>query len=271
MLKERNTLRRLFNFAIEKEKLFQNPAAGPAFKKQVPKQPPGRVAQLTPEQWNALVAACYIPPTKENPQPVQWLQQFATLSVNIATRRGELLAVHLPEVFLDKGYIWLTKTKNGEPRAAWLNDEAYKVLAEMGVPERIERGDRGPLFSGFTPEQLSMKFLRAAKRAGLAGFHLHDTRHVFASASYERTKDAYATQLALGHKDPRMMQRYTHLKAEQVAAASASISGSFALPGKTIEGEVVKALPAPAPEPAPAAPATGKARRPPVRRPAKRR
>ena len=61
------------------------------------------------------------------------------------------------------------------------------------------------------------------KRAGLPkGFRpLHGLRHVYASMLASSGKvDLYTLQKLLTHKDPRMTQRYAHLRDETLKRAS---------------------------------------------------
>ena len=64
---------------------------------------------------------------------------------------------------------------------------------------------------------------RIKKHAGLPkGFRpLHGLRHVYASMLASSGKvDLYTLQKLLTHKDPRMTQRYAHLRDEAIKRAS---------------------------------------------------
>lgn len=63
----------------------------------------------------------------------------------------------------------------------------------------------------FGPNQLSMAFRRAVKRAGIEDFRLHDARHTFASYQAMSGTQGRGLQALLGHKDGRMTLRYSHL------------------------------------------------------------
>ncbi len=114
---------------------------------------------------------------------------------------GELLHVQLPDIDLDRGPVLLRITKNDKPRMAYLNEPAGRTLDIMDVRRRKLRGDLGPLFTGITPQQLTVAFRRACQRAGIEDFSLHDCRHTFASWQRQNGADLHDIQVLLGHSD----------------------------------------------------------------------
>jgi integrase len=64
-----------------------------------------------------------------------------------------------------------------------------------------------------------MLFRRAVKRAGIEDFRLRDLRHTFASYQAMSGVAARGLQSLLGHKDPRMTMRYSHLSEAYLRAA----------------------------------------------------
>jgi Phage integrase family len=106
----------------------------------------------------------------------------------------------------------LTETKNGEARQVYLNDAALEALKTL--PPRIDGG----LFP-LHPNQVSLAFLRAVRRAGIEDFRLHDCRHTFASYQAMAGIQARGLQTLLGHRDGRMTARYSHLSDAYLKAA----------------------------------------------------
>lgn len=86
IIKEVNTLKRLFNVALDLEQIPTNPAQ----RAPLPGAPEGRTRWLTPDEWRKVFAACRIEPTDQEPEPAQWLQWAAGLAIALGTRRGEL-------------------------------------------------------------------------------------------------------------------------------------------------------------------------------------
>ena len=63
---------------------------------------------------------------------------------------------------------------------------------------------------------------RAGKKRPYVRFH--DLRHTFASYVQMGLGDLRATQVLLGHADPRMTQRYAHLSDERLREAVRALS-----------------------------------------------
>ena len=58
---------------------------------------------------------------------------------------------------------------------------------------------------------------RLTRRAGITNLHFHDLRHEAISRFFERGLSIAEVALISGHRDVRMLFRYTHLRAEDVA------------------------------------------------------
>jgi integrase len=193
IIKEVNTLKRLFNIAVEDEKIEINPA----HKAPVPKAPEGRVRYLSPEELGKVLRAC-----------PEWLRPIAGLLVSTGARRGEMLRARWEDVSLPRREIRLRHTKNGKERPAFINDLAMQVLVSMGAGTHKYKG---PLFPEVTPAQVTVAFIRACEDAGVVDFSLHDLRHHYSSVLRQNGVDLHTLQKLLGHSDPRMTDRYAHL------------------------------------------------------------
>jgi len=62
------------------------------------------------------------------------------------------------------------------------------------------------------------------RRAGIANLRFHDLRHEAVSRFFEMGLSVPEVALISGHKDPRMLFRYTHLRAADLVAKLAAIS-----------------------------------------------
>lgn len=160
------------------------------------REPAGRVRFLTLEKIDRLIAACARKP---------YLKAFTILLLNSGLRRNEALSLTPSSVDWTNEIANLEKTKNGEARHVPLNSTALEALRSLPRPL-----DGGPLFP-FKPNQISVEFKRAVRRAGIKDFKLHDARHTFASYAAMAGTGGRALQTLLGHKDGRMTARYSHL------------------------------------------------------------
>jgi integrase len=229
VIKEINVLKRMFHLAMDLDKIHSNPAA----RAPLPKAAEGRTRYLTPDEWKRVFEACAIPPDLNGAVENQWLQQAAGLSVSLGTRRGELMHTTVPDVDLDQRKVILRKTKNGKVRVVYINDLALAVFASMNIAERKRKQDRRVLFPGITPEQVSMRFLRACRAAGVEDFKFHDLRHTWASHMRMQGADLHDLMVLMGHSDMRMTTRYAHLSEEHLRAATSRLDGVLTLPDVT--------------------------------------
>ncbi|MFC1457324.1 tyrosine-type recombinase/integrase [Microvirga arabica] len=142
--------------------------------------------------------------------PSAWyLRPLIALAIETGMRRGELLSIRWKDVDLTAPTIRILKTKNGHPRTIPLTPKAIEVLSSL---ER--KGDR--VFP-VTPNAVRLAWERLRRRAGLEDLRLHDLRHEAVSRFFEYGLTVPEVALISGHRDPRMLSRYTHLRPEKVA------------------------------------------------------
>src|SRR6218665_1606134 len=170
-----------------------------------------------------------------------WLLPLVQLAIETAMRRGELLALEWEHVDLKRQTAHLPDTKNGDARTVPLSTRAVAILAALPQPdadedEEVEADARrtGRVFAttalalrkGFTRsiERAQEQYVadcKAAKRKPLAGFlvdvHFHDTRHEAASRLAEKLSNVLELSAVTGHRDLRMLKRYYHPRAEDLA------------------------------------------------------
>jgi integrase len=139
-----------------------------------------------------------------------WVKPLVLLALETAMRRGELLALKWNYIDLSNRTAYLPVTKNGHSRTVPLSTAAVKIL------EALPRAIDGRVFP-LTPNALKKAWERARARADLADLHLHDLRHEATSRLAERLNVLELAAIT-GHKDLRMLQRYTHLSPEGLAS-----------------------------------------------------
>ena len=72
-----------------------------------------------------------------------------------------------------------------------------------------------PLFT-YTARGVSGAFLKLCRREGIDDLHFHDLRHEATSRLFEKGLNPVEVATITGHKDTRMLMRYTHLRAEDL-------------------------------------------------------
>jgi integrase len=83
--------------------------------------------------------------------------------------------------------------------------------------EVLPRGVRGEVFPGVTAAAVKLAYIRAVRRARIDNLTFHDLRHEATTRLFEKGLNIMEVASITGHKDLRMLQRYTHLKAEDLA------------------------------------------------------
>jgi len=233
IIKELNVLRHLYNWALEQEKVAVNPCHGV----KGPRPAPGRLRYLQPAELKNVLQAC-----------PSWLQPIVGLLSFTGCRRSEILGLRWMDIDRLGGRLLLPQTKNGDGRVIWLNDLAGRVLDSL---PKTEHKPTDRVFDGYTPENVSLAFLRACRRCNVADFRLHDLRHTAASWLAMSGADIHLVAQMLGHRDLRMAARYRHLSPTFLQNAAKRLDVAFgpeleALPmlnpshdGNTIEHENV--------------------------------
>ena len=140
------------------------------------------------------------------------------LALETGMRRGELLGLLWRNVDLKRRVALLPMTKNGQAREVPLNDEAVRVLGALKATRETDR------VLPMTPLALRLAWVRVTKRAGLEDLHFHDLRHEAISRYAEMGLTTPELALISGHRDMRMLARYTHLRPAELAAKLAGRS-----------------------------------------------
>lgn len=131
------------------------------------------------------------------------------LAIETACRRSELVLLNWDQVDLDTRVIRLEHTKNGYRRTVPLSRPAVELLRSL--PRTTSR-----VFGNMTPGSMSQAFRRACAKAGVKDLKLHDMRHEATSRLMEMGLDIRETAAMTGHRDLRMLMRYTHPKPQSI-------------------------------------------------------
>lgn len=140
-----------------------------------------------------------------------WLLPVVQLALETAMRQGELLRLRWEHIDLHRRTAHLPDTKNGEARTLPLSTTAVRVL------RALPRGLNGDVFPRITTEAIKRAYIRAVRRAGIENLRFHDLRHEATTRLFEKGLNIMEVACVTGHKDLRMLRRYTHLRAEDLA------------------------------------------------------
>jgi integrase len=139
-----------------------------------------------------------------------FLKPLTEFALETAMRRGELMSLLWANVDFQKCIAFLPITKNGKSRSVPLSPQAIKILRIL--PRDIE-GRVFPLNKG----TVSTLFLRATRRASIENFHFHDLRHMALTRLSSKFTNILELAAISGHRELKMLQRYVHIKAEDLA------------------------------------------------------
>jgi len=167
-----------------------------------PTVPQGRKRRLEDDEEERLLAAC-----DRGRTPL--LKQLIILAIETGMRRGELLGFRWEHVHFTKRTVHLPLTKNGESRDVPLSRRAMGILTDLSKHKRPNIDLVFPMSGNSV--RLAFEHLRV--RAGMSDFHFHDLRHEAITRLFERGLNIAEVSAISGHKELRMLQRYTHLRA----------------------------------------------------------
>jgi integrase len=190
-----------------------NLSAALPFKVKKPKVDNKKTEFLSPDELKRYLAAIE---ADTDPQ----VRGTMKLALFTGMRRSEILKLRWRDIDFERGFITIRNPKGGQEENVPMNDDARNVLKSIGrsrspyvFPGR-RKGHRVDIKNGIS---------RIRKAANLPkGFRpLHGLRHQFASMLASSGQvDMYTLQKLLTHKDPRMTQRYSHLRDETLKKAS---------------------------------------------------
>ena len=142
------------------------------------------------------------------PQP---LRDIAILMLESGMRCGEIYRIRRSEVYLEKGYLKVTKGKTkASVRQVHLSAKAMSVLRS-----RLQKFTGENLFpqneTDFRAATNGIEKLHRRTIARLAmSFRLYDCRHTFASRAVENGVDLLTLSQILGHSGLKTISRYAH-------------------------------------------------------------
>ncbi len=167
-----------------------------------PSQPRGRERVLNDAEMDRILREL----EKINP----FLKSLCEFALETAMRRGELLSLNWTNIDFIKRTAYLKITKNGSSRCVPLSTVAINILNQM------PRDIGGKVFP-LKANTVSMGFIKAVRRSKIEDFHFHDLRHMALTKLSNKFTNVLELAAISGHKELKMLQRYVHIKAEDLA------------------------------------------------------
>ena len=144
------------------------------------------------------------------------LRRMIIIALETGMRRGEILQIRRCHIDFTLQTLLIPLTKTDTPRTIPLSSRAVVSLREqISISGNIAPIREAPLFS-LLPDSLSQGFRRLCRRLDIQNLHFHDLRHEATSRFFEKGLNPVEVATITGHKDTKMLMRYTHLRAEDL-------------------------------------------------------
>jgi len=179
----------------------------------MPKPGKPRQRRLEAGEEDALLAACKV-------SRAYYLHSFVVLAIETGMRSGEILAVTWANVNFDRRTIFLPDTKNGSPRTVPLSTRALNAIHALprSINGRLFSSGYHSIHNAFKLAVTKAQATHPDNLAFLRGLRFHDLRHEAVTRLFERGLNPIEVGMVSGHKTLSMLQRYTHLRSEELVA-----------------------------------------------------
>lgn len=157
-----------------------------------PSQGAGRERRLSREEDEALLA-------NSNGQ----LSDIITIALETGMRKGEIFRINRNDL-LEGRLLRIPLTKNGHPRTIPLTACAHEVIGRCASLRMTE-------------PQFRYRWNMLLMRCDITDLRFHDLRHEAITRLFEKGLSIPEVALISGHRDYRMLQRYTHIRPELIA------------------------------------------------------
>lgn len=162
-----------------------------------------------------------------NPRQTIPVARIIRFAIATAMRQEEICTIRWPDV--DSRLRMLLIRDRKDPRNKKGNDQriplfgasgydAWTILDEQRAAKRAS-DDRIFPYNG---RSLGTAFRRGCAELGITDLHFHDLRHEGTSRLFEAGFTIEQVALVTGHKDWKMLRRYTHLRPEALHALAAA-------------------------------------------------
>ncbi|OVE88128.1 integrase [Agrobacterium tumefaciens] len=166
-----------------------------------------RSRRLTGNEEQRLLDACDAGKTP-------FLRTLLIVAVETGMRRGELLGLKWTDFSHNRRVLTLALSKNGSGRDVPLSQRAFDTLIAWGQHPDVDPSTIFPMRAG----TLEQAWRRILARSGVTALRFHDLRHEGVSRLFERGLNVIEVSAVSGHKELRMLKRYTHLSADDLVA-----------------------------------------------------
>lgn len=148
------------------------------------------------------------------------MARIVTFAVATAMRQSEICSIVWPDV--DERRRTVTVRDRKDPRNKDGNDQRVPLVDLTGydaweilMEQRRSTTNKGRVFP-YDPRSIGTAFRRTCVELGIEDLHFHDLRHEGTSRLFEAGLQIEQVALVTGHKDWKMLKRYTHLSPDTI-------------------------------------------------------
>jgi integrase len=197
-------------YTIAKKEWGMENLVNPVSNIRLPTLPAGRDRRLEGDEEERLLQAA-----EQSRSRV--IKPIIILALETAARRIDLAEMKWKYINFNSRTWFIPDSKTPLPqrvtRYVPLSTTAIAILKKLR--KEVIRID-GSVFS-VKEHSITQAFGRCRKKAKIKNFHFHDLRHEATSRLFEKGLNMMEVASITGHKDLKMLRRYTHLRAEDLA------------------------------------------------------
>lgn len=145
------------------------------------------------------------------------LSRIVKFAVATAMRQDEICRVVFEDFNANQSTLMIRQRKH--PRQKASNDQVIPLVADAGydpsalIEEQASRlGRRTGFIFPYDGRSVGSAFRRVCRDLAIEDLHFHDLRHEGVSRLFEADWDIPQVSAVSGHRDWKMLQRYTHLR-----------------------------------------------------------
>ncbi len=148
-----------------------------------------------------------------------WMKPLVEVAIETAARQSELLNIKWTDIDFNKSFVRIRGKERADGKDRTKNKDKYRDVPLSSraktVLAKLPRSMGGYVFPT-TASAVKQSFARACARAEIEDLHFHDLRHEATSRLAEKLQ-LHELMKVTGHKDSRMLARYYHPRAEDLA------------------------------------------------------
>ncbi|MBL1319688.1 MAG: site-specific integrase [Methylophaga sp.] len=183
----------------------------------------GRERRLSLEEERRLFVAV---DSHSNPM-LGWIVRIA---LQTGMRSSEITTLRIGQVDLERRVVRLVDTKNTQPRTVPLTNIATEIF-NQAIDNPTRPTETNLIFFGEPGKDGQRRaynfnkiWIKSKEKIGLKDLRFHDLRHEAVSRLVEAGLSDQKVAAISGHKSMQMLQRYTHLRAEDLVEELDAIS-----------------------------------------------